>query len=173
MRISLLPVADRELESYKRDMQEAFQRGYEDAFGPAAEEILPEGDIDRSLNTTGAAAYQAVLDGERVGGAIVVIDPVTQNNHLDFLFVKHGAQSKGIGASIWQTLETLYPQTRVWITCTPYFEKRNIHFYVNRCGFHIVAFFNERLPDPHMPDAFTGEDPSEGMFLFEKRMAPS
>ena len=26
---------------------------------------------------------------------------------------------------------------------TPYFEKRNIHFYVNRLGFHIVEFWNK------------------------------
>ena len=31
--------------------------------------------------------------------------------------------------------------------------KRNIHFYVNRCGFHIVEFFNEKHPDPHAPRA--------------------
>ncbi len=173
MAISLIPVADSGLGPYKCDMQEAFQRGYEDVFGPTAEVILPERDIDRSLNTAGAAAYQAVLNGERVGGAIVVIDPITQKNHLDFLFVKHGTQSKGIGASIWREIEARYPETKVWITCTPYFETRNIHFYVNRCGFHIVAFFNARFPDPDMPNDYMGEDPSEGMFLFEKRMEPS
>ena len=31
---------------------------------------------------------------------------------------------------------------------TPYFEVRNIHFYVNKCGFHIVEFFNEHHPAP-------------------------
>ena len=76
--ISLIPVVDSDLELYKYDMQEAFQRGYEDVLGPTNEVILPEEDIDCSLNTAGAAAYHAVLDGERVGGAIVVIDPVTQ-----------------------------------------------------------------------------------------------
>ena len=173
MAISLIPVVDSDLELYKYDMQEAFQRGYEDVLGPTNEVILPEEDIDCSLNTAGAAAYHAVLDGERVGGAIVVIDLVTQKNHLDFLFVKHGVQSKGIGSSIWREIEVRYPETKVWITCTPYFEKRNIHFYVNRCGFHIVAFFNERFPDHHMPNDYMEKDPSEGMFLFEKRMEPS
>jgi hypothetical protein len=32
---------------------------------------------------------------------------------------------------------------RVWETMTPYFEKRNIHFYVNKCGFHIVEFLRK------------------------------
>ena len=26
---------------------------------------------------------------------------------------------------------------------TPYFEKRNIHFYMNKCGFQIVEFFHK------------------------------
>ena len=59
--------------------------------------------------------------------------------------------------------------TRVWETCTPYFEKRNIHFYVNKCGFHIVEFWNEKHPDPDMPTDFVG-DGNEGMFRFQKKM---
>mgnify|MGYP003505773771 CR=1 FL=1 len=66
-------------------------------------------------------------------------------------------------------IERLHPQTKVWETCTPYFEKRNIHFYVNRCGFHIVEFWNEKNPDPNMPSDFVG-DGNEGMFRFEKKM---
>ena len=37
----------------------------------------------------------------------------------------------------------MHPEIRVWETVTPYFEKRNIHFYVNRLGFHIVEFWNK------------------------------
>lgn len=55
-----------------------------------------------------------------------------------------------------------------WETVTPYFEKRNIHFYVNRCGFHIVEFFNSHHPDPNDPD---GDNlMNDGMFRFEKVM---
>ena len=31
--------------------------------------ILPEKDIDQSLNAEGSAVYKAVVDGEMVGGA--------------------------------------------------------------------------------------------------------
>ena len=59
----------------------------------------------------------------------------------------------------------------VWETVTPYFEKRNIHFYVNRCGFHIVEFFNKYHPDPNHPE-MCAEEPDaqfpDGMFRFEK-----
>ena len=56
-------------------------------------------------------------------------------------------------------------------------EKMNINFYVNRCGFHIVEYFNEFHPDPNDPDAAgsvggeaveDGQFP-DGMFRFEKR----
>ena len=32
-------------------------------------------------------------------------------------------------------IEKKHPNTKVWETVTPYFEKRNIHFYVNLCNF--------------------------------------
>ena len=43
---------------------------------------------------------------------------------------------------IWNEIERLYPDTKVWETFTPYYEKRNIHFYVNKCGFRIAEFFH-------------------------------
>ena len=49
------------------------------------------------------------------------------------------------------------------------FDKRNIHFYVNVCGFHITEFFNEKHPMPDTPDDFVG-DGNEGMFAFKKQM---
>ena len=169
MNFQLLPISNADLKQYKKDMQEAFQKGFEQDFGETEEIILPEKDIDQSLNAVGAVAYKAVVDGEMVGGAVVVIHKETQHNHLDFLYVKYGAQSKGVGQAIWNEIEKLHPQTKVWETCTPYFEKRNIHFYVNKCGFHIVKFLNEKCPDPNMPSDFIG-DGNEGMFVFEKQM---
>ncbi len=86
---------------------------------------------------------------------------------LAFLYVKVGVQSKGIGQAIWRAIETMHPEIEVWETCTPYFDRRNIHFYINRCGFHAIEFFNEHHPDPNMPEQFDQED---GLFKFEKRM---
>jgi hypothetical protein len=83
---------------------------------------------------------------------------------LQILFVSPEEHSKGIGHEAWCAIEREYPQVRVWETCAPYFEKRNIHFYVNRCGFHITAFFHGRHRDPNSPD-----DEGE-MFRFEKVM---
>ena len=39
--------------------------------------------------------------------------------------------------SAWQAVEALLPEIVVWETLTPYFEMRNIHFYVNKFGFQL------------------------------------
>lgn len=148
-------------------MQEAFQQSAMREFNNLHVKILPEKDIDKSLSAKGAAAYKAVADGKIVGGAIVVIDEFTQRNHLDFLYVKYGIQSKGIGKMMWDEIERLYPQTKIWETCTPYFEKRNVHFYINRLGFHAVEFFNPYHKDTSIPDDMIGGD---YFFRFEKVM---
>lgn len=169
MKFSIVTITEKDLAQYKADMQEAFQKGFEDEFGKTDEIILPEEDIIQSLNAEGAIAYKAVVDGEMVGGAIVEINEKTQHNHLDFLYVKCGVHSKGVGKDMWNEIEKLHPETKVWETCTPYFEKRNIHFYVNKCGFHIVEFLNEKNPGTDMPKDFIGDN-GQGMFVFRKQM---
>lgn len=163
----LVPIEKEDVAIFKKDMQEAFQQGAASEFPDLDVEILPEKDIDESLSKRGAAAYKALVDGKISGGVIVVIDESTQHNHLDFLYVKYGIQSKGIGQKIWNEIEKLYPNTKVWETATPYFEKRNIHFYINRLGFHAVEFFNPQHKDTNVPDDMVGGD---YFFRFEKVM---
>ncbi len=98
--LRLLKIEEADLVQYKKDMQEAFQLGAMegDYDGDPGEQILPEADIDQSLSAKGSIAYKAVDEnGAILGGAIVVINEETGRNHLDFLYVKHGVQSKGIG----------------------------------------------------------------------------
>lgn len=177
MSLQFLPLTPADLPAYKRDMQEAFRLGAIEGGCPACEipdigDVLPEEDIDRSLRTPGAIAYKAVQDGHMVGGAIVVVDETTHHGHLDFLYVKHGTQSRGIGKFMWFGIERLHPSVTVWETCTPYFEKRNIHFYINVCGFHVVEYWNSHHPDPNFPtERGTPGDPEDGgMFGFRKEL---
>ena len=74
MTFQLVCIEPKELTQYKSDMQEAFQKGFEDVFGKTDAVILPEKDIDQSLNAEGSAVYKAVVDGEMVGGAVVIIN---------------------------------------------------------------------------------------------------
>lgn len=168
MIFELFPLCPEDMQVFKKDMQEAFQTGAASEFSDLDGQILPEKDIDSSFSKKGAAAYKAVIDGQIVGGAIVVIDDSTRHNHLDFLYVKNGAHSRGIGKMIWSAIEKRYPDTKAWETITPYFEKRNIHFYINRCGFAAVEFFNHHHKDPKIQDDMIGGD---YFFRFEKMMA--
>ena len=131
-------------------------------------EIISRKTIENSIDN--GVAYRIREDDKIVGGMVLTINEETQHNLLDLLFITPAAHSKGAGTAAWQEVERLYPDTKVWETCTPYFETRNIHFYVNKCGFHIVEFFNSRHPDPHDPETgeennYEGND-SDGMFRY-------
>ena len=41
MKFKLELLTEKELEQFKKDMQEAFQKGFEDFYGPTEESILP------------------------------------------------------------------------------------------------------------------------------------
>ena len=177
--IRLLPLREAQTIAFKEEMQEAFQHGFQSYYKDDNQwQVLPDKDFYQSLEAEGAEAYEAIdTDGLRVGGAIIAIDSAEHRGELSFLYVKVGVQSKGIGQGIWKAIERLHPEVEVWETCTPYFDRRNIHFYINRCGFHAVEFFNEHHPDPHMPEQFLDKpsgraerDQEDGLFKFEKRM---
>lgn len=167
MNFLIMKANEDDIYKFKKDMQEAFQQGAMKEYNDSNKEILSEKEINMSLAKKGAVAYKAVVDGEMLGGAIVVIDENSQHNQLDFLYVKCGTQSKGIGQLIWKEIENLYPETKVWETCTPYFEKRNIHFYINCLGFHAVEFYNPHHIDPNCSTDMVGGD---YFFRFEKFM---
>ena len=169
--ITLTRLTDDDREQFILDNQRAFKYGATEEFGERDNhfeedgEIISRKTIENSIDH--GIAYRIREDGRSVGGLVLKIDEETQHNELELLFVNPEAHSKGIGYAAWQEVERLYPETKVWETCTPYFDRRNIHFYINRCGFHAVEFFNEHHPDPNMPEQFDQED---GLFKFEKRM---
>jgi len=172
--VTLAPLTAEDRSQFILDNQEAFRFGALEEFGARDDhfeepgEIISRETIEHSLDAEGAQAYRILCGGEIAGGVVLQINPETRHNHLDLLFVSPAAHSRGIGYAAWQAVEELYPETEVWETCTPWFEKRNIHFYINKCGFHAVEFWCTKHADPHDPE--TGEDEEMAMFRFEKRM---
>ena len=172
--VSLAPLTDADKEQFIKDNQEAFNYGALEEFGKRDDhfeednQIISRETIEKSIEL--GEAYRIICDGVVSGGLVIRVDG--DKGDLDLLFVSPKAHSKGIGYAAWCEVEKLHPEVTVWETVTPYFEKRNIHFYVNRCGFHIVEFFNSHHPDPNDPDVGDiGEDESrDGMFRFEKRI---
>ena len=152
----------------RRNSSEA-QFGMRDDRVEEGEEVISRKTIERCLDGEQAEAYRIVHDGEIVGGMILQIDRQNAKGELEILFIKPEAHSKGLGQAAWQAVEAMYPEIRVWETMTPYFEKRNIHFYVNRLGFHIVEFWNKYQHGPAIPeDIDENWSEEDEMFLFRK-----
>ncbi|UNK40958.1 GNAT family N-acetyltransferase (plasmid) [Shinella sp. H4-D48] len=168
-----LDIATKEdLPRFRRDIQDSFAVAVVETFGSLDEGPIPsDEDVASSFHAPNAIVHRILEDGQWVGGAVVSINAETHRNSLDFFFVRVSELGRGIGRKAWAAIEATYPDTTVWTTHTPYFEKRNIHFYVNICGFHIVKYHHAGYPDPNRPNEpdLPGDD---GMFEFEKRMRP-
>lgn len=163
--IELKPLVSSDREQFIKDNQETFNYGALEEFGLRDDHFEEDGQIisretiEESIDS--GEAYRILDDGKVVGGIVVRIEG--DRGNLDLLFVSPKCHSKGVGYGAWCQIEKMFPQVKIWETVTPYFEKRNIHFYVNRCGFKIVEFFNSHHKDPNDGEA------SE-MFRFEKHL---
>ena len=188
MTIMLVPLTEAERPALIADFQESFehfQGNPQGSFvgerlaareqspaGPSegsatAQPILPLSDIEESLNAPGALAYRILEDGNVVGNVILTV--AGHRGEVLLFAMKASVHSRGVGTRAWFAIEAAHPQVREWTLVTPYFEVRNIHFYVNKCGFHIVEFFNEHHPDTSHPrgaDEPMGE--ADYMFRFVK-----
>jgi len=175
-KVSLRPLTADDREQFILDNQWAFKHGAMIEFGEQDNSVDEDGEIisrksiEMCIDAEGAETYRIVLDGQVVGGVILRIDNITHINDLEILFVTPEAHSKGIGYGAWLAIEALHPETKVWKTCTPYFDKRNIHFYINKCGFKADEFWCKYYhPSEPIPDETPDDGPDE-MFCFTKVM---
>lgn len=167
MEITFKRIGEEDFKDFANDVQNALSEAVIEEFGDAPkEEIIPLSDIYKSLNNLNSEVFYFFADNQKAGGAAISIDKKQQKNSLDLFYLYPQFRGKGIGSLAWSSIEKMYPEAKTWETVTPYFEKRNIHFYVNKCGFHIVEFFNKRHIDVNTksdPEAF-----EEDYFRFEK-----
>ncbi len=168
MEITLEPLQQCDRGQFIKNIQHSFQKAFVEEFGETGEMVLPEEDVIRSLDSETSMTYRILADGAWVGGIVLNIDTKVRRHSLDLFYLNPEVHGKGIGTVTWRMVERLYPETEVWETHTPYFEKRNIHFYVNKCGFHIVEFFNPHHKSLEVPST---EMPMDCFFRFEKRMS--
>ena len=178
-KVTLVPLTADDREQFILDNQWAFKYGAIEEFGNRDDHIDDNGEIisrqtiERCIDAPNSETYRIVVEGRKVGGVILKINKETHHNELEILFVSPQEHTKGIGYGAWQAVEAVHPDTKVWETCTPYFEKRNIHFYVNKCGFQIDQFWCEFFHPEHEIFEDKKHDPNEGpdeMFRFIKVM---
>ena len=138
--IELVPTRDRE--NFIVNIQAAFKKAVVEEFGDDGEEVIPREDVEKTFAMEGAKIFDIVDGGKIVGGAVVVIRP-SKRNELALFFVNVDCHGKGIGAAAWHAIEKLFPDTKVWYASTPRLDTRNLHFYLNKCGFVAFSVYGE------------------------------
>ena len=166
VKLELLKPQDEE--QFIKDNQSAFNYGAEQYFNEQElkeqheedGQIISRETIINSIHREGSIAYRIMDGNKKVGG--IIINLKDGFGELEIFFVIPNSESKGVGQAAWKEVERLHPEVKVWETVTPHFEQRNIHFYVNKLGFHIVEFYTKFLKDKDMPEGM------DGMFRFQK-----
>lgn len=171
MNLRLKPLEEKDIERFSADMQQAFQLAVDTADDTMPLPVLPRSDIEESLAHPRAEALAAWLDGRLVGGTIVFANHETHEHECALLYVAPNEHNKGIGSALWKAIEAYYPDALSWKLCTPYFEVRNIHFYLKKCGFHIIDLCEGPMPDDAVGcSSSTDNTRDDGlMFSFLKR----
>ena len=88
---------------------------------------------------SGSEAYRIDEAGRPVGAVILFVHPSGREGTLGCVFIDPERIGHGLGTKVWRFVEQSHPQVRVWNTETPAVSYRNHRFYVNKCGFHVVA----------------------------------
>ncbi len=142
-RVWLEPLRPDDREQFILDNQEAFKYGATEEFGLRDDHFEEDGQIisHRTIEESidGGTAWRIMAGGEKAGGAVVKVKG--DAGELELLFVAPRFHNRGIGRAAWREIEKHYPEVKVWETVTPSFEKRNIHFYTESCGFRIIEYF--------------------------------
>ena len=171
MNLQLKKITLQEAGFFQRKMTESFQTGVLERFGDInAAPIPPEDDLPNSLRHPDTDVWAVMLDGVPAGAAVIGKAEAPRKYSLELFFIFREFMNRKIGFQAWRTIEERYPEAEVWETHTPYFERRNIHFYVNKCGFRIVEFFSDLHREEHdLTEEFKDRN-TAGFFRFEKIM---
>jgi ribosomal protein S18 acetylase RimI-like enzyme len=87
--------------------------------------------------------FSIQVDGELVGGAIVLPQPPRRAN-LGRIWLLPELQGRGLGAAAMQIIEARYPDVTTWTLETPVWNIRNQRFYAGR-GYREVGRNSEEV----------------------------
>ena len=116
---------------------------------PSGMPDLKSARIERSLQHPYAQCYFYYMRDERKGGVIVISDPRTKSNIIDFIYVPTEMQNRQFAQLMWESLINLFPKNKikVWQAMVPYRDKKSINLFVNKLHYQIVEMFNEESSD--------------------------
>jgi len=146
MELSFTEISNKDLEELSFIMKEAFD--YDTSLHTDLKTGGPKGYDDGSFlqiwtNKDFISSYK-ILNGLNIIGAFMIDVSEKDEKSLEMLFLDPKYSGKGIGSEVWQLIEKQFPETKVWKTCTPGYSKRNLNYYVNKCGFKIYRIVNSR-----------------------------
>ena len=101
--VELVPLAENDREQFITDNQEAFLYGATQEYGKRDDHFEEDGQIisretiERAIDGERAVAYRIMLDGRKVGGLVLSIDPEVARGELELLFVSPTAHSAASG----------------------------------------------------------------------------
>ncbi len=135
--VTIESLKDSDREQFILDNQEAFRYGATEEFGLRDDhfeepgKIISRETIEKSIDA--GEAYRIILAGRSVGGIIVSVNG--DRGDMQILPVSPEEHSKGIGYAAWCVVERMYPQVRVWETCTPLFREEEHPFLCEQVRF--------------------------------------
>ena len=103
LKVILCPLTKEDREQFILDNQWAFKYGALMEFGERDNHIDDDGEIisrrtiERCIDEVDNETYRIVVDGRKVGGVILKINPETCHNYLELFFVSPDEHSRGIG----------------------------------------------------------------------------
>lgn len=142
--LTRIPVSEPIRQRFITEIREAFRKSHEKEYGLRKHPILPVENIEKSF---GAREYRNILRRLRY----------RSGNRTQSLSGKR--HKNGI------------PKSGIRETQSPCYEKRNIHFYPNKCGFHLVKSCQCGHKAPHRQGEKAGGLPTKtgkNFFRFEK-----
>ncbi len=165
--IKLVTATVDDLAGLKVELIKSFGKFCVGTFGLDGVDLIPPPYLlDESFKRDDQTLYIINSESKRIG-ATLLTDIAEDVTLVDLLFLAPN-QEKGIGTRVWQTIEKSRPKTKLWKLLTPYIERRNINFYINKCGFKITEYFNEYHKGEIMEEYNTTQCDYGGFFLFEK-----
>lgn len=141
-RLDFLPLKAEDVPVLTPIMKRAFDDDARRHFGKP--EGGPEGYDDGSFLRkwgleSGAEAYRIDHEGSPIGAMILFIDQKHAHGFLGCMFIDDHLIGHGYGSTAWRFAEHTHPEVKLWATETPAVCYRNHCFYINKCGFHVVA----------------------------------
>ena len=141
MNIKLQLLKKEEIDLFHKEEERAFNVHacyFPDGIVPgAAEDDRDEYELSMIIDNP-KFTILSIKDGEQFIGGAIVENKGNRVRDINIFFLIVEYQSKGAGKTVLDMVEAYFPDTEVFNLITPSQVMRNIVFYVNKCGYHIV-----------------------------------